>query len=134
MGNMNIQNYGQDKEIVLGDGFYESGKVTIAANGEVVQGDLLARNRNGSGKFIPYTGIAVSGLIDPICAIYTGREKLEGGSSGKEVPITAFIAGPVDGSKIKVAGTDATALQKDLAKAAGIIPVTITEMNSTDNQ
>ena len=134
MSNMNIQNYGQDKEIILGDGFYESGTVTIAANGEVVQGDLLARDRNGSGKFIPYTGIAVSSLIDPICAIYTGREKLEGGVSGKEVPLTAFIAGPVDGSKIKVAGTDATALQKDLAKAAGIIPVTITEMNSTDNQ
>ena len=134
MGNMNIQNYGQDKEIVQGKGFWESGKVTIAANGEVVQGDLLARDRGGSGKFIPYTGIAVSGLIDPICAIYTGREKLEGGNSGRDVPLTAYIAGPVDGSKIKVAGTAATALQKDLAKTAGIIPVTITEMNSTDNQ
>ena len=134
MGNMNIQNYGQDKEIVQGDGFYESGKVTIAANGEVVQGDLLARDRGGSGKFIPYTGIAVSGLIDPICAIYTGREKLEGGNSGRDVPLTAYIAGPVEGAKIKVAGTAATALQKDLAKTAGIIPVTITEMNSTDNQ
>ena len=134
MANMNVQNYGSDKEIVLGDGFYESGKVTIAANGEVVQGDLLARDRGGSGKFIPYTGIAVSGLIDPICAIYTGREKLEGGTSGKDVPLTAYIAGPVDGSKIKVADTAATALQKDLAKTAGIIPVKITEQNSTDNQ
>ena len=124
MANMNIQNYGSDKEIVLGDGFYESGKVTIAA----------ARDRGGSGKFIPYTGIAVSGLIDPICAIYTGKDKLEGGAGGADVPLTAYIAGPVDGSKIKVAGTAATALQKDLAKTAGIIPVKITEQNSTDNQ
>ncbi len=134
MANMNIQNYGSDKEIVQGDGFYETGKVTVAANGEVVQGDLLARDRQGSGKFIPYTGVAVSGLIDPICAIYTGKEKLEGGVSGKDIPISAFIAGPVDGSKIKVAGTAATALQKDLAKNAGIIPVSINEMNATDNQ
>ena len=52
MSNMNIQNYGQDKEIVQGDGFYESGKVTIAANGEVVQGDLLARDRGGSGTAV----------------------------------------------------------------------------------
>lgn len=108
--------------------------MTVAANGEVVQGDLLARDRQGSGKFIPYTGVAVSGLIDPICAIYTGKEKLEGGVSGKDIPISAFIAGPVDGSKIKVAGTAATALQKDLAKNAGIIPVSINEMNATDNQ
>lgn len=134
MANMNIQNYGSDKKIVQGDGFYETGKVTVAANGEVVQGDLLARDRQGSGKFIPYTGVAVSGLIDPICAIYTGKEKLEGGDSGKDIPISAFIAGPVDGSKIKVAGTAATALQKDLAKNAGIIPVSINEMNATDNQ
>ena len=91
MANMNIQNYGSDKEIVLGDGFYESGKVTIAANGEVVQGDLLARDRGGSGKFIPYTGIAVSGLIDPICAIYTGKDKLEGGAGGADVPLISLV-------------------------------------------
>ena len=134
MANMNVQNYGTDKEIVLGDGYYESGKVALAADASLVQGDLLARDKDGSGKFVPYTGVAVSGIISPICAIYTGKDTLTGGDAGRDIPLTAYIAGPVDGSKIKVSGVAATALQKDLAKTAGIIPVSIKEQNIQDNQ
>ena len=125
LGNMKITNYG-DAGIYFGDTVFENGVFNMASTGILKRGCLLARD-SSSGKFKKFTGTE-----DTPVAIYTG-EDVEFTTS-TDLPIRALIAGKVISNKILVDDKEASAAQKDLAKANGIIPVPFTEVGIKDNQ
>lgn len=106
-------------DILLGDNEFESGALTVAANGSVTEGALLKRDSNG--KFV-----AVSDLSNetPV-AVFVGETLTNATASAKDFEIRAVISGRVDATKCHVGSDALTAAGKDMLRNYSIIALDV---------
>lgn len=128
--NPTIKNYDMGG-ILLGENQFETGTLTLAANGTVKEGAFLARNAS-TGKFTVVTETSGDDAQTPV-ALYVGDD-LTNDDTAKDFAIRALISGRVKAGACNVNGTAATDAELDMIRSYGIVPVRVTETNKLDNQ
>ena len=124
MANYSNENH-SSREVLLGNNQFRTGILTVPANTTISEGEML---QTASTKFTRYTG--ASGEVG-VC-VMVGTE-VNSTSSAVDVPVRVCIAGLVDQKLIKVGASAATAVQADVLRNYGIIPVVVNQVGQLDN-
>jgi hypothetical protein len=136
---------------MLGDDYYESGVITIAAGATVAAGTVL--KRTADGKFSPVVNTAATPGTHGIPANGGGwaaepTDPIPGDVPAAVMPFDitnnkdaeadfgfrALVQGRVRLDMLRINGQLITAEQKDMLREAGILPVKITDLSQKDNQ
>jgi hypothetical protein len=147
---MKVENV-TNRVVMLGDDYYESGVITIAAGATVAAGTVL--KRVADGKFAPVVstattpgthGTPASGggwsvePTDPIpgdvpAAIMPFDTTNRKGAAA-DFGFRALVQGRVRLDMLRINGTAITTEQRDMLREVGILPVKITDLSQKDNQ
>jgi hypothetical protein len=150
MGGMKVENV-ENRVVLLGDNYFESGVINIAAGGTVAEGTVL--KRGADGKFAP--------VVNTDTTPGTHGTPAAGGGWGTEptdpipgdVPVAvmpfsitndkgaaadfgfrALVGGRVRLDMLRINGNSITAAQSDMLRGYGILPVKVTDLSQKDNQ
>jgi hypothetical protein len=147
---MKVENV-TSRVVMLGDNYFESGVIPIAAGATITAGTVLKRNTDG--KFAPVVN------TDPIPGTH-GTPAAGGGWATEptdpipgDVPAAimpfditnrkdaaadfgfrALVQGRVRLDMLRINGMPITAAQRDMLREIGILPVKITDLSQKDNQ
>jgi hypothetical protein len=147
---MKIENV-TNRVVLLGDNYFESGIITIAAGATVAAGTVL--KRNADGKFAPIIntdttpgthGTPASGggwsaePTDPVSGdvpvAVMPFDITNNKAAATDHGFRALVAGRVRLDMLRINGNPITAAQSDLLRGVGILPVKVTDLSQLDNQ
>jgi hypothetical protein len=137
--------------VLLGDNYFESGAINIAAGGTVAEGTVL--KRNADGKFAPVVntettpgthGTPASGggwdeePIDPVPgdvpAAVMPFDITNDKPAAADLGFRALVQGRVRRDMLRINGEPITDAQSDMLRGVGILPVKVTNLSQLDNQ
>jgi hypothetical protein len=133
MGEVNIRKV-ENKIFLLGNNEYETGILTVPANGTVPIGALLKR---ASGKFVPVTdtspvlinvsdsatkNVPVPGVPVEIPVAVNPVDIKNPDASPADIPFRALIGGRVRRDMLSINGSPIEDDQADMLRSYGIIP------------
>ena len=129
----------ENKSLFLGNNEYETGVLTVPANGKVAAGALLKRD---GGKFAPVTatgatpGVPADGggwttLPSPgdIPVAVNPVEIKNNTPAPVDIPFRALISGRVRRDMLSINGQAITDDQADMLRSYGIIPKKVTDIS-----
>ena len=120
---MSITNH-ENKTLVLGSNFYETGVIAIAAGVEIAAGTLLKR---ASGKFAKAASTDTPVAVMPLALKNTG-------AASADIGFRALVCGMVRRDMLNLSGAALTDAQCDALRGYGIVPVKVTDISQLDNQ
>lgn len=132
----------ENKSLFLGNNEYETGVLTVPANGTVAAGALLKRE---NGKFVPVTAVGANPGVpadgggwttppspgDIPVAVNPAEIKNTAGAPA-DIPFRALVAGRVRRDMLSINGQPITGDQADMLRSYGIIPKKVTDLSRTE--
>jgi hypothetical protein len=147
---MKVENV-TSRVVMLGDDYYESGVITIAAGVTVAAGTVLKRTEDG--KFAPVVSTATTPGTHGTPAAGGGWTTEPTDPIPGDVPVAimpfditngkgaqadfgfrALVQGRVRLDMLRINGAAITTEQGDMLREVGILPVKITDLSQKDNQ
>ena len=117
-----------DRVLLLGGNLFESGKISVPAEGTIAAGTVLTRGEHDKKLFVP-----AGGEDDFIAVVPFDLENVTNVS--KVTGFRACISGQVRADMLTIGGNPATIEQLDkLRDKAGIIGKRVTDISHLDNQ
>ncbi|MDR1587505.1 MAG: hypothetical protein LBS57_08630 [Treponema sp.] len=145
MGEINTRRV-ENKIFLLGNNEYETGVLTVPANGTVPAGALLKR---AAGKFAPVTdtsavsinvadtgtkNVSVPGVPVEIPVAVNPADIENPGSSPADISFRALVGGRVRRDMLSVGGNPITDDQADMLRSYGIIPKKVTDISWVESE
>jgi hypothetical protein len=135
----------KNRVLALGDNLFESGTITVPANGKIAAGTLLKRNDDGKFAIVIDTeanpgtpaeggGWAVEPSTGDIPVAVMPFDLENSGGAPADFGFRALTGGRVRADMLLVNGTPATTAQKDSLRDYGIFPVKVKDLSQLDNQ
>jgi hypothetical protein len=133
----------ENKALLLGDNFFESGSISVAANTEIKAGAFLKRTSGHTFELVvdtdPFeadvggtpTPVPGTSVDVPSAVLITGVKN--DGNAARVFGIRPCIAGRLRADLLHVNGTPATPEQIDLIRKTGLVPVYVNDISRLDN-
>jgi hypothetical protein len=121
---MKVENI-ENKILMLGDNYFESGIISIPAQTVVKAGAVLKRKTDGS--------FALAADGDELVAVNPFDIK-NGNAAMQNMAFRPLIAGRVRADMLALSGKALTPVQRDTLRSYSIIPCMVTDTSQLDNQ
>lgn len=115
----------ENKSLLQGNNEFETGVLTISAEGTVPAGALLARGAAGKFQVITDTGATPPVVVNPV-------ELKNPGTAQADIAFRALIGGRVRFDMLSVGSQGITDAQADMLRQYGIIAKKVTDISRTE--
>ena len=117
----------ENKALLLGDNFFETGAFNLAAGQELKEGAFLKRGNPGMFELVTDTDEDDPVAINPVTVKNTKAAVVK-------ISLRACIGGKVRADMLNVNGAAVNSDQIDLIRKYGFIPIYANDMSRLDNQ